>query len=191
MEQTKEPSRKRRRLYEPLNDEQAETQGAATVKGKLTEDARAARYEQALQIINKHICWSAGAGLIPIPVLDVAALTGIDIKMLNELSRLYDIPFAENRAKSIVAALIGSVSAFSVPKGVLGACFWMIPLIGPALYLLLSPIAAGAATYAVGKVFVQHFEFGGTLLTFNPDETKAFFAEQFRAGKEYVTQLRK
>jgi hypothetical protein len=43
-------------------------------------------------------------------------------------------------------------------------------------------------TYAIGRVFVQHYEMGGTLLDFDPDKTKAFFAEQFRVGKEYVAQ---
>ena len=180
-------TRKRRRLYEPLNDGATAEDTQATTAD--VPEANAERYAKAMHVINKHVCWSAGVGLIPIPVLDVAALTGVDLKMISELCKVYNVPFSESRAKSIVAALIGSISATSIRKGVLGVAFWMVPMIGPALYLLLSPCAAGASTFAIGRVFVQHYELGGTLLSFNPDDTKAFFAEQFKAGKEFVSQM--
>jgi len=37
------------------------------------------------------------------------------------------------------------------------------------------PIVAGAATYAIGKVFVRHFASGGTFLTFNPEKVKDYY----------------
>ena len=53
------------------------------------------------------------------------------------------------------------------------------------------PAAAGASTYAVGQVFIQHFESGGTFLDFDPDKVKAYFAEQVEKGKLVVADLRK
>ena len=41
--------------------------------------------------------------------------------------------------------------------------------------LLDHPIVAGAATYALGNVFVKHFESGGTLLDFKPEPVRDFF----------------
>ena len=45
-----------------------------------------------------------------------------------------------------------------------------------------SPAFSGAVTYAIGKVFVQHFEMGGTLLDFNPEKVKKYFREQYEQG---------
>ena len=39
-------------------------------------------------------------------------------------------------------------------------------------------------TYAVGKVFIQHFESGETFLTFYPEKVKAYYAEMFEEGKK-------
>jgi hypothetical protein len=45
------------------------------------------------------------------------------------------------------------------------------------------PGVAGAATYAVGKVFIQHFESGGTLLNFNPDSVRDYYKQELQKGK--------
>jgi hypothetical protein len=45
------------------------------------------------------------------------------------------------------------------------------------------PGAAASFTYAVGKVFLQHFAFGGTFLDFDPKKVREHFARQFEEGK--------
>jgi len=37
-------------------------------------------------------------------------------------------------------------------------------------------------TYGIGKVFVQHFESGGTFLNFDAQKTKDYFKSQFKVG---------
>ncbi|MDE2463441.1 MAG: GTPase, partial [Alphaproteobacteria bacterium] len=41
------------------------------------------------------------------------------------------------------------------------------------------PSLAAASTYALGKVFIQHFESGGTFLDMDPDKVSAYFKEQY------------
>ena len=44
---------------------------------------------------------------------------------------------------------------------------------------MLSGIALSAgATYIIGKVFIQHFASGGTLLDFNPPDYREFIKAQ-------------
>ncbi len=62
-----------------------------------------------------------------------------------------------------------------------------IPVIGETAGVVAMPILAGATTYAVGKVFVQHFASGGTLLTFDPDKVKEYYAQMFEEGKKVAT----
>ncbi|NJL59719.1 MAG: hypothetical protein HC887_08825 [Desulfobacteraceae bacterium] len=52
------------------------------------------------------------------------------------------------------------------------------------------PASAGAMTYAVGRVFLQHFESGGTFLNFNPEEVKEHYARLFEEGKKVVAEVK-
>ena len=45
------------------------------------------------------------------------------------------------------------------------------------------PAVNGAFSYAVGRVFIRHFESGGTFLDFDADKVRGYFNEQFREGK--------
>jgi hypothetical protein len=40
----------------------------------------------------------------------------------------------------------------------------------------------------MGKVFIQHFESGGTFLTFDPQQVRDYYAQQFEKGKEEVSK---
>jgi hypothetical protein len=50
------------------------------------------------------------------------------------------------------------------------------------------PVFAGAATYAIGKVFIQHFEAGGTLLDFEPAKVREHFRQQFEKGRDLSSE---
>ena len=63
---------------------------------------------KAEAIIHRNVLWSLGAGLLPIPVLDVAAVTAVELKMLKELSAVYEVSFAEDAAQKVVAAVKGA-----------------------------------------------------------------------------------
>jgi len=45
----------------------------------------------------------------------------------------------------------------------------------------------GAAfTYAIGKVFIQHYASGGTMLDFGTEKARTFVGEQYEKGKQFV-----
>lgn len=149
-----------------------------------TAEKSVGRESTALQIVNYWTRWSIGAGLVPVPLLDMIAVTTLQINMLKKLSTLYAIPFHEQRSKSAIAALIGGVNS-----GILGgSALKTFPVIG-IFSLAAMPIINGAFTFAIGKVFIQHFSSGGTFLDFEPATVKAYFAEQYRLGK-LVTEKR-
>jgi uncharacterized protein (DUF697 family) len=55
--------------------------------------------------------------------------------------------------------------------------------------LISVPIVAGSATYALGQVFVEHFERGGTLLDFDPKPARAFFEEKLKEGQKVAKDV--
>jgi hypothetical protein len=64
-----------------------------------------------------------------------------------------------------------------------------MPGVGTAAGVMSMSILGGAATYAIGKVFVQHFESGGTFLDFDPEAVREHFAAEFTKGKDVATSL--
>jgi uncharacterized protein (DUF697 family) len=146
-----------------------------------TEMTDARRDELASKLVDRFSLWSGAAGLIPVPIVDVAAVGGVQIQMLRRLSEIYDVPFTENRGKSIIASLAGSLipasTATTTAMGV-GSLMKGSPGIGTAIGALSMPVFSAGATYVIGKVFIQHFASGGTLLDFNPPDYREFIKAQ-------------
>ncbi len=141
-------------------------------------------------LIKNHMLTGMGIGLIPIPMFDFIALTGVQLNLLNKLSNVYGVEFSQDRGKKIIASLVSG--ALPLPLATYAMSFLkMIPLVGQTVGMLSMPVMAGGATYALGKVFVQHFESGGTFLDFDPDSVKIYFAEQFKEGKLNAEILKK
>ena len=132
----------------------------------------------ATEITKKYALYSAGAGLIPIPFVDWAAITGVQVKMLADLGALYGVPFEADRVRPVVSALLGGYASQKLGYGIGGSLLKAVPVIGTALGVLSVPAFAGAITFAVGKVFIQHFASGGTFLDFDPDKVRAYFQSE-------------
>lgn len=140
--------------------------------------------------IRNHVIGSMGVGLIPLPIVDLAGITGIQLNMLRNLANAYDIPFTQDIVKNILGSLVGGSvpvvfyrTFLSLVKG--------IPIIGQTTGALAMPILAGATTYAVGKVFVQHFASGGTFLTFNPDKVRDYYGKMLKEGEKVAAKMKK
>jgi len=158
-------------------------------------DAPAAPVEtneaKALKITRNYSLWSMGGGMIPLIGVDIAAIIAAQLKMLHEMSKIYGVEFKENRAKSIVTSLIGSLGIIPVGTGILFSLIKIIPVVGPLAATVALPISAGAITYATGKVFIVHFESGGTFLDLDPAKMKEAYRRMFEEGKAVMMQARK
>jgi uncharacterized protein (DUF697 family) len=97
--------------------------------------------------------------------------------MLQRLSEIYEIPFSENRGKSILTSLAGAMAPASVATAT-GSFIKGLPGIGTVIGALTMPVASAGATWVIGKVFIQHFASGGTLLDFNPPDYREFIKVQ-------------
>lgn len=159
------------------------------VKDVVVENVDQSKQALATDLVKKYMWWSMGAGLIPVPFVDLAAVSGVQLKMLKDMSDMYGIKFSENRGKAIVGALLGSVVPNSLSYGGMSMLLKMIPVVGTLIGGLSMSLFSGAATYAVGKVFIQHFEAGGTFLDFNPETLKDYFFAKFEEGKVLAKEM--
>jgi len=140
--------------------------------------------ENAKKIVGRYAKWTAGAGLIPVPLLDIATISGLQIKMLADLAKLYGLPFGKERARVLVSGLLGSVLPSTLASGsfaAAGTVIKTIPVIGTVVGAAALPAFAYGATKAIGAVFTAHFEAGGTLLDFDAEKTREFFKKEMDA----------
>ncbi|MDA3929073.1 MAG: DUF697 domain-containing protein [Prolixibacteraceae bacterium] len=142
-------------------------------------------------LTKRYMWWTMGAGLIPIPFVDLVAVSGVQLKMLRDMAKIYEVKFNETQTKSIVTALLGSIVPNALSTGGVGSILKMVPLVGSILGGLSMSLFSGAATYAMGKVFIQHFEAGGTLLDFDPEKVKEYFKSQFEEGQNVAEDMKK
>jgi len=146
--------------------------------------------EEARDIIRENVIFSMGAGLIPIFVIDIVAITTIQMEMIRQLCRYYGVDYQEKRGKGLVTALSGTTLSRLAGYGI-GSALKAIPGLGTILGGVTLSATAGATTYAVGQVFAHHFEYGGSLYDLDPEQFKQFYKEQVERGKEIVKQWKK
>jgi uncharacterized protein (DUF697 family) len=156
----------------------------------ITLSADEVRLREADRIITNRVHWSLGAGLVPVPLFDLAALATIQLTTVKSLAEIYDVPFRKDLAKSIITTLVGSALPVAV-AGPLAGLMKMVPVVGWTTGALTMCMVGAAATYAVGKVFVKHFESGGTFLDFDATKMREYFAEKFEEGKKMASGLKK
>jgi uncharacterized protein (DUF697 family) len=183
--ETSEPrikvKRTRRRLYEeaPEGDVQ-DTVDPAPTTVPVAQTAKTSKRADAERIVRRYMIWSAGTALIPLPLVDMVAVTAIELALVKKLSDHYNIGFSSQRGKALIVSLIGGVHAGLFT----GSFLKMVPVIGFGGAVIPIAALAGALTYAVGKVFIHHFEAGGTLLDFDPSKLEKYFEQKLKEGHQ-------
>ncbi len=137
-------------------------------------------------VIKNHMVWSMGAGFIPVPFADFFAVSAIQLDMIRQLCKVYEVDFTTTKGKAFITALAGSSIS-----GLGARAIKVIPGVGSVLGGVTLAVLSGASTYALGEVFKKHFETGGTFLDFDPARLKKYYNEQFEKGKELAQELRK
>ena len=92
-----------------MEQEVTESAAGATNDIQSTEMTDERRDERASQVVDRFSLYAGAAGLIPVPVADVAVVGGVQLQMLRRLSEVYGVPFSENRGKSIIASFAGAL----------------------------------------------------------------------------------
>ena len=135
------------------------------------------RNEVASKLVDRFAIWSGVAGLLPLPVFDTIAVGGLQLQMLRRLSQIYEVAFAENSGKALIASTAGSMIPATSGIGA-ASVLKAVPIFGTIVAGFVMPVLSAGATYAIGKAFIQHFTTGGTLLDFNPPDYREFIKAQ-------------
>ena len=136
------------------------------------------------KIVRSHVIWAMGAGLIPLPLFDLAAVTAIQLDLLKQLANLYNANYSQAQGKAFVTALTGSTFA-KIGSSLIKA----IPGVGTLIGGLSMSALSGASTYAVGQVVISHLETSNEFLEVDLNAAKAAYQDAYEKGKEFVSGL--
>lgn len=142
------------------------------------------REDIAERLIQDHVLYATAGGVIPIPLLDLAAVTAVQIDLVRALARTYDVPFDAATGKGVVVSVTGA-SAARLGASVLKA----FPGVGTLAGAAAEAALAGASTYAVGHLFRRHFKGQGTLATLDPEAVRPTYRKLLEHGKEAVQSI--
>ncbi|MCC7246670.1 MAG: DUF697 domain-containing protein [Saprospiraceae bacterium] len=139
---------------------------------------------RADEIIKNHVGFSLGAALMPLPGADLLAVSAVQLNMLRQLAKLYQVSFMDVLGKNIISAVAGS-SAARVGASLVKA----IPGVGTVIGELSMPALSGASTYALGKVVATHFDKGGTLENLDLKSARKGYQQEVSTGQKVAEEL--
>lgn len=162
----------------------------STVSGATTGDAGVqdggvdeAKLDDVGQIVSSAVKWSAAAGLVPLPFLDLVALGAVQTRMLMDLSKVYGHSFGKEAANAIVSVLLGTLIPSAAAGAVMGSAVKAAPGVGTLAGIASMSAFGAAATYAIGKVFARHLAGGGKPGDFSATSIADDLKAEFRRGK--------
>jgi uncharacterized protein (DUF697 family) len=156
-----EPEPKLEPLRQSMTDIASAPQGAdgsrLESKSRAADPLAARRRALARRIVDRHKNYAAAGGLVPLPAVNIASVTAVNLRMVKQLSELYGVPFQRDRTRSLIIALIAGAVPTGAGLAASSTLMWIIPG-GLVWGLGAAALTAGALTRGIGLVFVDSFE---------------------------------
>ena len=144
--------------------------------------------EQAIKVIKSSLKWVAGAAVIPLPVLDIAAIAAVQVQMISKISSIYGVNDKNADLKALISASVGTLVPNTLSTSVAGSAIKLLPGYGTIIGSASMAAFATASTYAVGKVFISHFEKGGRIEDFNVEEASVDLKSEFTSAQKTTSK---
>jgi uncharacterized protein (DUF697 family) len=129
---------------------------------------------QALPYIVGYSTLAATAGTIPIPLVDLAVLSGIQSRMVYHLAKLYGQSMDHKRYLELAGTLGGSI----VLRQGLRELIKLVPYLGTVTGAVACGAVAGATTFALGKAACYYYASVHRGHVPPPEELKRYFHAQ-------------
>jgi len=131
--------------------------------------------DKSLSILKSYTAYTSGAGIIPFPGADIATVSVLQYRLVSKIAEQYGIEVEKERLKQIIGTLLATVVTASIAYGPVSQFLALTSGLGWVMKSAVSISISGATTYALGNLFIRHFESGGTLLDFDvKEQSKAY-----------------
>src|SRR5262249_57000792 len=96
-------------------------------------------------------------GLVPLPAVNIASVTAVNLRMVKQLSELYGVPFQRDRTRSLIIALIAGAVPTGAGLAASSPLMWIVPG-GLVCGLGAAALAAAPPTRGLCFGFVYSFD---------------------------------
>lgn len=144
--------------------------------------------DRAAKAISTSVKWAAAASVIPVPYLDLLGLAAVQLGMVKDIAEAYGQEPKAEVTRGLISALLGTLAPTAASGALVGSSLKFVPFGGSLLGSISVAAFGAAATYAVGKVFVRHFESGGTIDDFSVEAVQEDLKKDFAAAKSSTTK---
>jgi uncharacterized protein (DUF697 family) len=153
--------------------------------GEASRDLQDFHARQALPFIVAYSTLAGSAGALPLPVVDLVLVSGIQSRMVYRLARLYGQPLSAKRFLEL-ASTMGLGMLLRQGSRMLVK---YIPYVGSILGTVASSALAGASTFALGKAFCYYYRAVHEGHVPRPEELRRYYREELtRAEKAWKTK---
>ena len=154
------------------------TRAKAEIKEEMSRSRVAAG-----KIVTRWARWSVAASVIPAPFVDMAAISGVQVKMIYALCKHYEVDFEHKAAIAIASGVTGGAAVQTIAGVLAKQIVRTMPGVGTFFMFAIEPVISYATTYALGLAFISHFEADGRLHDFNPETINQYLAAQINKRK--------
>ncbi|MBI3270351.1 MAG: 50S ribosome-binding GTPase [Planctomycetes bacterium] len=128
--------------------------------------------KQAADCVSRYSLMAGGAGAIPLPIVDLPIILGLQVKMAHALGRIYGIELSASRLKELIGLVAGGLVIRQVGRQL--AKF--IPWVGWAL----SGAVAFGGTFGLGKALALYYKSG---MRTDAEELRRIYQEELEKAR--------
>jgi uncharacterized protein (DUF697 family) len=140
---------------------------------------------QSLPHILAYTSLAAAAGAVPVPVLDLVLLSGVQTRMIYHLARLYSQPMDAKRFLELAGTLGLGVMTRQATRMTVIELLKLIPFVGSYLGAAAGAALAGVTTYALGMAFCYYYRRVHQGHVPQPEDLKCYYKEQLDAAEKF------
>ena len=127
------------------------------------------------------------AGAVPVPIVDVALVMGIQMKMLQQLCEAYEVNYSTEKMNAWIASIFSGTLLMRFG----GSSLKFIPGLGWLAGGATLALTSGASTFAIGNIAMGYLAEGQSFVEMDVKEAKENFKKEFEKGKAFVNDLKK
>jgi uncharacterized protein (DUF697 family) len=140
-------------------------------------------------IIRKHMMYAMAGAAVPVPLVDLTAVTAIQLDMLKQLAHAHGVTFHAGSSKAFVTSVSATLASNMAAR--LGASvIKLIPFVGPLVGGAAQALFTGASTYALGRFVNDRFATGHDLDSLDMDKVKQELHKHYQHGRELAEKWR-
>ena len=139
---------------------------------------------EALPHIVAYSSLAASAGAVPIPVLDLVLLSGVQSRMIYHLARHYGQPMTAQNFLEIAGGAGLGVLARQATRMTVVELLKLIPIVGSLAGAVAGGALAWASTYALGKAFCYYYRRVHQGHVPQADDLKRYYKDQLALAEQ-------